>query len=248
MGFFDFLKKDKYDLSVLFSEDLITLAQMTVHLNEVCRRNTHLIAIIDERPTTFRSSFLELVGENDSVVIDILMPKYGNRFIETSSKVRIDYTFEGIMYYFETRYIETVSGRFPSIKIAFPGIIKKIQKRGSFRVSPPIDNPILVEVMEGFTEEIADISEGGISFYTHRSEREMGVGTIFEEVTFKLPTIDHPITAKAIVRLFIKGSGLTIKNKCCLEFISMKMHDKDSIAHYAIVRQREIILRMRGEG
>jgi len=247
MGLFDIFKRDKESYLHLFSDDLVTPAQVKANLDEVCKRNTHVVASIDDRPRTFRSIFLESGRNDDFVIIDVMMPKDGNRIIEESEKVRIDYTLEGVMYYFETKFIEMVSGRFPSIKIAFPSIIKKIQKRGSFRVSPSMDNPIIVELTDLIREDVSDISEGGLSFYTSRTEKEIPIGVVFEKVTFKLPTMDRYITTKAVIRQVIKGSGIGVKNKCCIEFVDMGMKDKDAIAHYVIVRQREMILRMRGE-
>jgi c-di-GMP-binding flagellar brake protein YcgR len=247
MGLFDIFKRDKESYLHLFSDDLVTPAQISANLEEVCKRNTPIIAMIDDRPRTFRSIFLEVENESDFVIIDVLMPKDGNRIIEESEKVRIDYTLEGVMYYFETKFVEMVRGRFTSIKLVLPSVIKKIQKRGSFRVSPSIDNPITAELTDLIREDVSDISEGGLSFYTSRTENELPVGVVFERVTFKLPTMDRYIKTKGVIRQFIKGSGVGVKNKCCIEFTDMGMKDRDAIAHYVIVRQREMILRMRGE-
>ena len=248
MGLFDIFKRDKESYLHLFSDDLVTPEKIKANLDEVCKKNTHVVATIDDRPRTFRSIFLESGIDNDFVIIDVLMPKDGNRIIEESEKVRIDYALEGVMYHFETKFIEMVSGRFPSIKIVFPLSIKKIQKRGSFRIFPSMNNPIMVELTDLIREDVSDISEGGLSFYTNRTEKEIPVGVVFEKVTFKLPTMDRGITTKAVVMQIIKGSGVGIKNKCCIEFEDMGMKDRDAIAHYVIVRQREIILKMRGEG
>jgi len=249
MGLFDFIKSDGIsdEMRVIFSDDLITPTQIRSNLEEACTRNNHLIATIDERARTFSSTFIELGKGNDFVLIDLLMPKDGNRIIEESSRVIIDYNMEGVMYSFEAKFVETVKGRFSSLKITFPSIIKKIQKRSAFRVSPSMENPIVVEIKEGLIEEVADISEGGLAFYTRHTEGELSVGTTFEKLTFKLPTMHGQITTKAVVRSFIKASVAGVKNKCCVEFLNMKMPDKDAIAHYVVVRQREIIIKMKGE-
>ncbi|MBI3814327.1 MAG: flagellar brake protein [Nitrospinae bacterium] len=250
MGLFDFIKKDGISddiMRVIFSDDLITPNQIKSNLEEACKRNNHLIATIDERARTFSSTFIELGKGNDFVLIDLLMPKDGIHLIEASNRVIIDYNLEGVMYSFEAKFVEIVKGRFSSIKITFPSVIKKIQKRNAFRVSPSMENPVVVEVKEGLVEEVADISEGGLSFYTRRAEEELSVGTIFEKLTFKLQTMHGQITIKAVVRSFIKASVAGVKNKCCVEFMNMRMADKDAIAHYVVVRQREIIIKMKGE-
>lgn len=246
MGLFDFLKKEDRTLDRILSDDLVTPTQIRTNLEDVCRKNVHLVTTIDERQRTFGSIFIEVGKGNDFVMIDVLIPSDGNRIIETSDKVRIDYNIEGVMYYFETKFIGMVSGRLPSIKIAFPSIIKKVQKRSAFRVSPSIEHPIIVEVKEGAAEETADISEGGLAFFTRHTEKEMGVGTVFEKMSFKLPGMDRQITAKAVVRSFIKGFHGAVRNRCGVEFIGMRMQDKDSIAHYILLRQREIVQKQLG--
>ncbi|MBI3599439.1 MAG: flagellar brake protein [Nitrospinae bacterium] len=241
MKLLDLFKKDKEpdELKALSSDDLITPGQMRTNLEDVCKRKATLITTIDERPGTFRSMLLEVANESNFVIIDALMPKHGNQLIESSKKVRLDYSLEGVMYNFDTRFMGTMGGKFPSIKVAFPSIIKKIQKRKSFRITPPVDNPIIVEITRGITEKAADISEGGLSFYTYHPEGRFAMGMVLERVIFKLPTIDRVITAKAVVRSFTNGSSA--KNRCGIEFIGMGMADKDSIANYCLVRQVESI-------
>lgn len=209
------------------------------------QKNTRLIAAIDERPATYSSMFLE-VGKGSSIIIDILMPKHGNGLLISSKNIKIDYTFEGIGYYFGTKFIEMINGSFPSIKIAFPSIIKKIQRRFAFRVSPSTDNPVNVELISGIAEAISDISEGGLSFYTRFTEEKMRVGMILDRVILKLPAVDRKITTKAIIKNYIKGSG-GVRNRCGVEFVDISMSDKNSIAYYVITRQKEIARRLRGE-
>lgn len=242
MKLLDFLKKDKETdiLKSTSTDDLILTTQIRKNLEFINLNKIPLITTIDNRTTTYKSMLLEFEMENKHIMIDSLMPNHGNEIITTSNNISIGYNIEGIMYYFDSKFIEMVNEKFHSIKIAFPSIIKKVQKRNAFRVSPPNGNPITVKVEEGITEIITNISEGGISLYTQCTEGEMSVGTIFEKVTFKLPTMDRYIITKAKVKSFIKGSGVS-KNRCGIEFIDMRMADKDSIANYVLIRQMEMI-------
>ncbi len=242
MKLLDFLKKDKETdiLKATSTDDLILTTQIRKNLEFINLNKIHLIATIDNRPTTYKSMLLDIEMENKHIMIDSLMPNHGNEIITASNNISIGYNIEGIMYYFDSKFIEMVNEQFPSIKIAFPSIIKKVQKRNAFRVSPPKDNPITVKMEEGITEIIANISEGGISLYTQCTEEEIPVGTIFEKVTFKLPTMDRYIITKAKVKSFIKGSAVS-KNRYGIEFTDMRMADKDSIANYVLIRQMEMI-------
>jgi len=128
MKLFGFLKKDiEADVQVIFSDDLAMVTQIRKNLEYVCQKNIQLTVTLDERPTTYKSIFLEVGSYNNFVIIDSLIPEYGNQLLKTSGKIRIDYAIEGIMYSFDTKFIDTIVERFPSVKIAFPTLIKKIQ-------------------------------------------------------------------------------------------------------------------------
>jgi c-di-GMP-binding flagellar brake protein YcgR len=243
MGVFNFLKKgiESSDIGVIFSDDLAIATQIRKNLEYVCQKNTQLTVAFDERLITYRSIFLEVGRKNDFVVIDVLIPEHGNQLIKTSSKIKISYTIEGIMYSFDSMYIESLSGRFPSIKIAFPNLIRKIQRRKHFRVSPSIDAPILLKLTDGLNERAADISEGGVAIYTNLTEKDLSLGQVFERVAFRLPNATQNIITRVVVRNMIKGLRENVKNKCGMEFLDMMMHDRDLIASYVLTRQREII-------
>lgn len=241
MKLLNFLKKDtESDSGIIFSDDLIMATQIRKNIEYVCQKNNQLTITLDERPMTYRSIFLE-VGDYNFILIDTLIPDYGNQLFKTSSKIGIDYSVEGIMYSFDTKFIEIVNGRFLSIKLAFPTLIRKIQRRRHFRVSPSIDKPIIVKLLDGINEKVADISEGGVAIYTRLTEMELAVGKVFERAMLSLPNVNQHIMTKAVVRNMIKGLRENVKNKCGMEFMDMRLRDKDLIASYALTRQREII-------
>jgi c-di-GMP-binding flagellar brake protein YcgR len=234
-----FNKGDADKEKALSSSSLTTQSQIAVSIEEICQKSLHFIATIDDKPETFRSIFIELGKGNDSILIDTLMPKYGNQLVEDSNSINVEYIIDGVKYSFRTRFLEMVSGRLPAIKIAIPSFIRKFERRKFFRISPSSNTPVKVEAIKGFLEDVADISEEGLSFYTRRSDKEITVGMVFEKTTFKLPTAEQKITAKAVVRNFTKGTGA--KNRYGLEFVDMVRQDNDYIAYYVIIRQREIV-------
>src|SRR3989338_3379708 len=182
------LKKDiKSDTQIIFSDDLVMETHIRKNLGYVCQKNNQLTVTLDERPMTYRSIFLEVGDYNNFVVIDTLIPDYGNQLFKTSRKIGIDYSVEGIMHSFDTKFIETVNGRFLSIKLAFPNLIRKIQRRKHFRVSPSIDKPITVKVTDIVSEKAADISEGGLAVYTRLTEKEFVLEKVFEKIILRLP-------------------------------------------------------------
>lgn len=234
-----FNKGDADKEKALSSSSLTTQSQIAAGIEDVCQKRLNLIATIDDKPDTFGSIFLELGKGNESVIIDTMMPKHGNQLVENSNRINIEYIIEGVKYSFKTRFIEMVSGRLPSIKIAIPSFIRKFERRKFFRISPSGNNPVTVEMIKGFVEEIADISENGLSFYTRRSDKEITVGMNFEKIIFKLPTMDEKIITRGVVRNFTKGR--VVRNRCGVEFADIRRQDSDYIAYYGIIRQREIV-------
>ncbi len=224
---------------------LNTQAEIKSNLEYACNRNLQLVLKIDDMPVTFSSVFLEMEKGCSAVIIDTVIPKDGNRHIESSKSIRVEYKIDGVLHYFDTRFVRMVEGKLSSIKIAFPSTVNKVQRRKFFRVSPSVDNPIIVKIMEGFTEKVADISECGLVFFTRRSDKEIKIGMVFERMKFSLPKEDREIITSGLVRCFIKGS---VKNRCGIEFINMRLQDKDFIAQYVIMRQRKFIVNSRGKG
>jgi len=243
MGFFNFSKKITENNHLLFSYDLIMQTQIRKNLEYVCQKNVQLTAVLDEMPHNFSSIFLETGKNNDYLVIDTLIPDYGNQLLKASGKIRIDYKVEGIMYSFDTIFRETINRRFPTIKIIFPTFIKKIQRRKHFRVSPSINKPIIARLTDEIDEKVADISEGGLAIYAFLTERELILGKVFERLIFRLPNTNQNIMTKAVVRNLIRGNGEAVKNRCGIEFIDMRPPDIDLIASYVLARQRESISR-----
>jgi len=243
MGFFNFSKKITEDNHLMLSNDLIMQMQIRKNLEYVCQKNVQLTAVLDEMPHNFSSIFLETGKNNDYLVIDTLIPDYGNQLLKASGKIRIDYKVEGIMYSFDTIFRETINRRFPTIKIIFPTFIKKIQRRKHFRVSPSINKPIIARLTDEIDEKVADISEGGLAIYAFLTERELILGKVFERLIFRLPNTNQNIMTKAVVRNLIRGNGEAVKNRCGIEFIDMRPPDIDLIASYVLARQRESISR-----
>jgi len=90
MKLFGFLKKDiEADVQVIFSDDLAMVTQIRKNLEYVCQKNIQLTVTLDERPTTYKSIFLEVGSYNNFVIIDSLIPEYGNQLLKTSGKIRI---------------------------------------------------------------------------------------------------------------------------------------------------------------
>lgn len=62
MGLLNLSKKNN-ELDILkegLSDNFTSPLQIRANLEEVCKKNTRLIAVIDERPSTYGSMFLEV--------------------------------------------------------------------------------------------------------------------------------------------------------------------------------------------
>lgn len=226
-------------------DDLTNLEEIRFHIQKNYKQNTKLDIKIDNEPISYSSIFVEIAfgGGAEGILMDTLVPSSGNSLIKESKKVTISYSVNGADYTFDSRYLSIVAKRFDFIKIAFPKVIRKIQKRKFLRVTPSYLSPLKVDLGDRITDNVGDISIGGLCFFTSRNEEELYRGKVFSNISFALPSDKHKIYTKAIVRLFVgnREAQGKARNKCGVEFIGLKPADEDAIGRYASERQRDII-------
>ena len=102
--------------------------------------------------------------------------------------------------------------------------------RGSYRVYPSDDEPILIKIKGGKTSKAVDICAGGISFPNDDHE----VGST-HECKIKLSRDVEPFAAKVIIH------KIDDTNICRCSIIDTTDEMDDMVHHYVMGRQREDI-------
>jgi hypothetical protein len=102
--------------------------------------------------------------------------------------------------------------------------------RGSYRVYPSDDEPILIKIKGGKTSKAVDICAGGISFPNDDHE----IGSI-HECKIKLSRDVEPFAAKVIIH------KIDDTNICRCSITDTTDEIDDMVHHYVMGRQREDI-------
>ncbi|GMT42876.1 MAG: hypothetical protein IEMM0002_1287 [bacterium] len=226
-----------------FSDRLADHRQIRSHLRKLPENYTGLDIKIDNQPVQFRSFYLGFSSPAEKeIIIDGLIPVHGNVNIEDSSKITVSYLFGDIAYVFTSGYLETIEDRFTSFRISMPDTIRRFQRRKAFRVVPSVATPISVQLGSGDDEEVANISTGGMCFYTWRPIEDLEVGRNLYDITFNLPSEKHDLKIKAVVRAYTKNQVPTlrgVRSKCSVEFVGLNHELADVIRSYVMDRHQE---------
>ena len=103
--------------------------------------------------------------------------------------------------------------------------------RGSYRVYPTDDEPILIKLKGGKTSKAVDICAGGISFPNDNHE----IGST-HDCKIKLSRDVEPFAAKVIIHKIDDG------NVCRCSITDTTDEQDDMVHHYVMERQKEDII------
>jgi len=200
---------------------------------------------------TYSSSFVEIGSEPDnkpSLLIARLAPAGGNNLLPYSKSLNVTFTLSSggrrpdqAGYSFNAFFIrnETFENT-PVVRITFPEL------RRYHRAEPGPGELITISSSlsgDAAPQPLANISEGGIGFYTESDSALLRQGGAFT-VTFTLPdgsSITAPVVARWISRL---QPGKTIQGRrygffCGVEFQKLEQQMRRSIAEYVEKRKQE---------
>lgn len=245
MGLLNYLKKDKTSEKTqpkaILSDHLTDPHQIKFHLEEIIKERNFVSLRLDDGPVPYATMLLSLdEGEEPGIFMDSVVPEEGNVLTKTSKKITLNYVFKGINFGFESRYLGMEKDKFIAFKISIPQEIKKVDNRQSVRVRPSFAEPIYILFEEHDVEEAADISDGGLAFYTKRIIEK---GEIYDNFVFILPPDNRKMHTHAEVVRFLKEAAPSRRDKhiCCVEFLDMKPSQRETIVKYIFQRIRQIL-------
>lgn len=225
-------------------------------LNSVKNSQNRIQLTLGGRGSVFASSILEVHSKH--ILIDALFPKEGNSLISDSEFIEVGFfardsetALHVLPYVFTSTYLDTVkTGRYTSFKIALPTEIDRNQKREYMRIDPAATEPIFLTLNMHdavLIKKIANISAGGLSFYTEKTG-DFSVGQTVENVTFVLPDGSSITCAIAIRNIMRVRPPVVISNKphyyrCGAEFLNIDRLDRDNILKYVIDTERKELRR-----
>ncbi len=225
-------------------------------INLAIKEKTRIKLKINNREPSYNTSIIkkESILNNHILLIDSLFPPEGNDKIQYSKSTiaefsikEIDTKSKLIPYSFTTNYIDQKEyENFKSLRITFPKVINRIQKRNFLRVEPSVNQPLFIKFKikdKKMTQKIENISAGGINFFTNLTKTVLWPGKRIEKVLITLPDqsqITCPILIRSIFQnndpIFIGGKRYLYS--CGAQFLEIDNSVKDNIIKYVLEKER----------
>ena len=226
-------------------------------LNMVIKQRSRFIIRLNNRGRSFSSILLKI--DPQVLLIDSLFPYEGNELIDHSSFISVKFIIKeakDVPYKFNSTYTASESFKgYPALKISFPEIVKRDQKRLFHRVEPAVNEPVYAKFsMDGnkMTEKIANISGGGVGFYTNLGKSVLWRGREIDRVSITLP--DSPVINCLVIIQIVSQTGHPVLiggkpyyNYCGAEFGNLDENTRNKIVRYVIERERTELKRISRE-
>jgi len=256
----------KNALAKLLDADVLsTYKDITTILAMAQKQRVPFIIKRNAKGESFNSFLIKIdsISTPHTLLIDSLFPEEGNELIVTSQFISVAFSLKNteseylnIPYVFIIHYLrgETHRGH-PALRISFPETIKRNQRRNYKRVEPLIKEPINIALKfkdREVTENVANISGGGIGFYTNLDKSILRPGSKINSVFFTLPD-GTKITCQLIVRRITRNVPKEISNSkhypfyCGAEFVDLDNVLNKKIILYVLQREREDLKRLSRE-
>jgi len=231
-------------------------------LNKVKDQRVRISIELNGRGTSYNSLLLEAkhLGTPPTLLIDSLFPKEGNELIQYSDFIKVDFsvlesgqTRQNIPYSFTATFIqgENLEG-YPAFRISYPEEIKREQKREYMRISPSVNEPLYITFdLEGkkTSEKIANISAGGVGFYTNLDKDVLWPDRKFGNVFIDLP---GSVVIQCLVIVYTLSKidyPVLIDNKpyhhyCGAQFVDIEKETREKLVNYILEQERNALKRI----
>jgi len=212
---------------------------------------------LNNRGTSFNSALLNF--DTSSLLIDALFPPEGNELIQHSNFITVSFTIREanhIPYIFRTMFLSgEIFQSYPALRIAFPQSIKRDQRRNFHRVEPSVQEPLYISfILDGSPLhcKIANISGGGVAFYTNVSKMTLWPGRHIDFASIILPhstirncmAIVYTISQTAYPVLI---DGKPFHFLCGAEYVDIDNATREKIIRYVIEKERDELKRVSRE-
>lgn len=243
---------------VRYSDKIDNFTEIKHLLTNALAQRARVKVRLNGRHRSFLSGLIDVTGSY--VLIDALFPEEGNELIKESDFISIDFIIKEkgkktffIPYTFDSKFTkQQLYKGYPAIRIEMPTLIQRNQKRSYYRMEPSLKNPLFIRLhIEGreTVEKIANISGGGVGFYTNLSKEVLWKGRTIENASFDLPGYGE-IHCPVIIHILTQNDnpvlidGKSYFNYCGAEFGEIPAATRNNIIGYIIKQEREELRRM----
>ncbi len=224
-------------------------------LREAQKERSPLEVKLSGRGQSYSSVILDVRPEtsNPFIIIDTLLPQEGNLllkdapFLVGSFLIKEKGVKENRMpYEMSANFVSTVMvENLPAIRLTFPHVLRRNQRREYLRVEPPVRTCIWFRSKEKeFKGLVANISGGGVGFYIKMEAFPLGPGSPITDVRFDCG--DLPVIPKGVVVYILKPLTHQIVSKedyfrhyCGAEFREIDESVREKIVRYVVEVERK---------
>ncbi len=225
-----------------------TLLQQSIDTRE------KLAIKLNDRGRAFTSSILDI--STRELIVDALFPYEGNEFVQAAKFLSVGFTVAETVktpYRFTSSFLGSIThAGYPALRISLPGLIKRDQKRNYHRVTPTANEDLTISFMlEGkhVTEKIANISGGGIGFFTNLGKQILWSGKTLEPATVSIPQAPEIPCIVVVYTAHQTDNPVIIDGKPCYyycgaEFRNLEDTEREKIIQYVVEKERDELKRI----
>ena len=229
-------------------------------LREAVRQRNRILVRFNDRRRSFTSFPLQLTRSR--LVIDALFPVEGNVLVEYASSLQVEFMMhetgaerQQIPYEFTTHFVAKKRFRkYPAIVLALTTLIRPNPRRQYLRVEPVLASPVTITFQldeEVCVERVANISGGGIGFYSTITRSRLGHGARIMRAMLTFPDGSEIECDLAIHLAVQQEQPVLIDARAChtyygAEFVGMKPVVREGIVQYVLSRERQELKRLSG--
>jgi len=227
---FDFEEDDRYTVAAR--------AERVAILNRLCNDATLLSVHPDGGADFILTTLVMVDAEQGILVFEAGRNTATNERLERATRITFVTDLDGIRVQFKSSAaIPVIYGPDPAFQIDIPNAIVRRQRREYFRIAPPLNRPILAQVMLSETLSLpargVDISCGGIVLLVEGKLGEVEVGQVLPEVSITLPGIGTLKTGLEVRNKSVSGrAGRDGTTRIGCRFIGLSQANSARIQRY----------------
>lgn len=233
---------------------LLTSRHEILHLFRRMLDNGLLIQMKGRQLTTSTvTTLLDIDPKAELLVVDCAPQALINQALLDDGKASFEVLVDQVKVQFvgEPLLSATFEGR-AALTLPLPATVRRIQRRGSYRVQVPVSNPATCTLAmrpTPMTLALYDISSTGLALLMTRPELELSVGSVLHSCTLFLPDIGRMEANLQIVREEERElpNGKRVRHVGAT-FIDLRGNGQNLVQNYIFGLERQMIARKRGLG
>lgn len=197
------------------------------------------------------TTLLDIDQKADLLIVDAAPQATMNQALLDAGRASFDVMVDQVKVQFIGEPLKGIvfEGR-PALAMPIPPSIRRIQRRGSFRVQVPISNPAtctLVLRPTPITVALHDISSTGVALANPQSELDLQIGMFLRDCTLLLPETGRLRVNLQVVREqeLELANGKRVRHVGAA-FVDLRGPEETSVQNYIFGLERMMIARKRG--